>query len=240
MTNLWDKNWQKKTALDIHPELVALIIKHAPGKEILEIGFGTGGDLLSLSNLGFHCHGLEMSRVAYNNAMNNKKIKVYLGDGQKSPFVSSRFDLVFHQGLMEHFKDPRALLGDHRRILKTNGVMVIDVPHKWNLFTVYKNFKQFLGSWYGGWERSYSANELVNAVERMGFKTIKIAYRGIWPHRWGKFLFPGKIIKRKWVGKLITTFPISMVRDLAKKIYNSSRLVKLVSYQNVIIVAQKI
>lgn len=240
MINLWDKNWQKNTAFDVHPELIALIIKYAPGKKILEIGFGSAGDLEELSRKGYNCYGVETSKVAYENVRNYRKIRVLKENGTKTSFSSSSFDLIYHQGVMEHFRNPRLLLTEHQRLLKSNGVIVVDVPHKWNLFTIYKHIKIFFGDWYAGWERGYSAKELRNLIEPLGFKTLEIVYRGIWPHRWGKFLFPNLITEKKWVAKLISRFPINVIQSLIKRVYTLSSIVRLVSSHNIIIVAQKI
>lgn len=240
MINLWDKNWQKKIAFDVHPELIALIIKYAPGKKILEIGFGSAGDLVELSRKDYYCYGVETSIVAYENARNYKKIRVLKENGAKTSFANSSFDLIYHQGVMEHFRDPRLLLAEHRRLLKSNGIIVVDVPHKWNMFTAYKHIKMFFRDWYAGWERSYTERELRNLIEPLGFKTLEIAYRGIWPHRWGKFLFPNLITEKRWVAKLISRFPINMIQSLIKKVYTRSPIVRLVSSHNIIIVARKI
>jgi ubiquinone/menaquinone biosynthesis C-methylase UbiE len=237
--DVWDKNWLKKHEPSVHRELVSLIKHYSPGKKILEIGYGSGGDLSFLKGIGFESWGLEKSKVAYNLSIQHGNFNAVLGNGERTHFRDKEFDLIFHQGVLEHFKSPTKLVSEQSRILKENGVIVMDVPHKWNLFTLYKKVYQLFGRWYGGWERSYSASELKNLIEPLGFETIIITYRGIWPHRWGKFLFPKQILKRKWVGKIIKTFPVNVIQNSAKKIYDSCELVRLVSSHNIIIVARK-
>lgn len=239
MKNIWDINWEKNKSADVHPELVDLVKKYAAGNKILEVGFGTGGDLEKLSQSGFDSFGIETSKVAFNRAKKSKKFKVFFQNGETTSFADSEFDLIFHQGVLEHFRDPKNILREHYRLLKMNGVVVIDVPHKWNLFTVYKNIRIFFGDWYGGWERSYSARELSDALSKNYFRTVEIKYRGIWPHQWSKFLFPEKIVKKDWAKRLISSFPFSQIRIVIKKLYNSSRLIRLLSAYNVTIVAQK-
>lgn len=238
--NIWDKNWKKGLVPDVHPELLDIITKHINGTKILEIGFGSGGDLCALSSKGFSCFGIENSKVAFDNSKRYKKIKTFFGNGEETPFNDSEFDLIFHQGVMEHFKNPRKIMSESWRILKDGGVIVADVPHKWNLFTIYKNIFQIFGKWYGGWERSYSKNELENLARKNEFKTLKIYYRGIWPHQWGKFLFPEKIIKNKVTKKILTVTPIKHFQIFVRKIYENSHLLRVVSSYNIIMVAKKV
>ena len=239
-TNIWDKNWSKKFVPEVHPELVALIKQFSPGKKILEIGFGSGGDLSELSRLGFECYGIEKSKVSYNLSSRQTKYKSILGDGENTKFKNEEFDLVFHQGVLEHFKNTSKMMFESRRILRTNGILIIDVPHKWNLFTIYKNLYQLFGKWYGGWERSYDSRELINLAEKSGFKTLKIFYRGIWPHQWGKLLFPERIIMNKTARKILTKTPIKIIQKFVRRIYENSELLRIISSYNIIIVAKKI
>lgn len=238
--DIWDKNWVERTDFEFHPELISLIRRYARGNKILEVGFGSAGDLISLNKFGFKCFGLEKSKIAYTRAKNNKQIKVLFGDGEQAPFGNEQFDLIFHQGLLEHFKEPRKLLSEQWRMLKNNGIVVIDVPHKWNIFTIYKKFYQLFGKWYGGWERSYSASELKQLLRISGFKPLEVFYRGIFPHQWSKILFPEKIIKNKFVKKILTRSPIKYFQKGVRLIYDKSKFLQLVSSYNVIIVAKKI
>jgi SAM-dependent methyltransferase len=238
--NIWDINWLKNKALDIHPELIALIKKYSPGKEILEIGYGTGGDLSKLFRLGFSCWGLEKSRVSYNLSRKKANFVSVFGDGENTSFVDGKFDLIFHQGVLEHFKQPHKFMLEQNRILKDNGILIIDVPHKWNLFTIYKKIKMLLGNWYGGWERSYDAEELKHLVMKNGFKPMAIFYRGIFPHQWGKFLFFERIVENVSARKLLTKSPIKYVQKAVKSFYNKSKFLQLISSYNIIIVAKKI
>jgi SAM-dependent methyltransferase len=239
ISNNWDLIWEEKLSPDTHDLLIDLVKKYSPGKKILEVGFGTAGDLCLLNKLGFDCYGLELSRVAYKNAMKNKELKIFFGDGEKTRFASNQFDLIFHQGVLEHFRNPECLIKEHRRILKDGGVVVVDIPHKWNLFTLYKKYFQFFGKWYGGWERSYSSYELRDLIERNGFLPLGIFYRGIFPHQWGKFLFPHSIVNNKVVKRLLTKTPFRFIQKFARLFYGKSRLMQIVSSYNIIIVARK-
>lgn len=237
----WDHNWEKDLKPDIHLQIINLIKKYAPGKRVLEVGFGTCGDLLALSKQGFKCFGIEASEVAYENAQKkySKKVKTVLGDAEKMPWSKNSFDVIFHQGVLEHFKNPQQFLKEQYRVLSPKGIVLIDVPHKWNVYTIYKNLLNFRGKWYGGWERSYSDRELRELARQCGFEPVTTYYRDIFPHRWGKFLFPEKIVRRKWASSLVARPPVNWVQKIARKIYDKSKFVQVVSGHNIILIVKK-
>jgi len=239
--NHWDHNWEKDIKPDYHPELIKIIEKHAKGKRVLELGFGTGGDLITLAKKGYICFGIEASTVAYEHSINKfpKRIKTVFGNAEKLPWETNSFDIIYHQGVLEHFKKPERFLEEQVRVLSSKGILVIDVPHKWNIYTIYKNLLYFGGRWYGGWERSFSDKELREIVKDYNLIPIKTYYRGIYPHRWGKFLFPEKIIRRRWAMKLLKTPPVSWTHSLARRLYDKSKLIQVVSSYNIIIVLKK-
>lgn len=238
--DIWDKNWSANTELDLHPEIIALVKKYSKGKEILEVGFGTGGDLLFLDKLGFNCSGIEKSIIAYKRALKLKGLNIVFGDAKKMPYKSGQFDVVFHQGVLEHFRDPDKILLENRRVLKKGGVIIIDVPHKWNCFTIYKKAHQILGNWYGGWERSFSASELKSLINKNKFKTLRVQYRGVFPHQWYKFLYPEKIINNRRSKDFLLRSPFKYIQRFVKYVYKKNKFIQLVSSYNVIIVARKI
>jgi ubiquinone/menaquinone biosynthesis C-methylase UbiE len=239
--NTWDSNWEKSLIPDYHLELIRLIKRYSPGKKVLEVGFGTGGDLIELAKKNFSCFGIESSKVAYKNSLKKfpKSIKTIFGDAEELPWRDNSFNLIFHQGVLEHFKDPQKFLQEQYRVLSPGGILIIDVPHKWNIYTLFRIIKSYKGIWYGGWERSYSAQELKNLTKLYKFKIVKVYYRGIFPHRWGKFLFPEKIVRRTWAKNLITNSPISWAQILMRRIYDKSKFVQMISSYNIILVVRK-
>jgi SAM-dependent methyltransferase len=88
-------------------------------------------------------------------------LQLVIGDVFDSPFPDSSFDLVFSQGLIEHFKDPVPIFQAHVRLVKPGGWLVIRVPQKYNLFTFYKRWRMRRGNWPPGWETEYSIANLV-------------------------------------------------------------------------------
>ena len=110
-------------------------IADAKAKKILEIGAGTGTMSIFLSQLGFQVTTLdndhkilEVAKLAKEKFSGQNEI-VY-GDAFKLPFADNSFDLIFHQGLLEHFsnEDIHRLLEEHLRVAST---VIFSVPNNY-------------------------------------------------------------------------------------------------------------
>ena len=115
-----------------HLEMFKSICKEKPVK-VLEVGTGTGSMPIFLSYLGFSVTSLDKSNEVLKKAEElagklNGKVKFVLGDAFKLPFPDDSFDLIFHQGLLEHFNDEDILklLAEQLRVGKK---VVLSVPN---------------------------------------------------------------------------------------------------------------
>ena len=73
------------------------------------------------------------------------------GDALAMPFRDGAFAVVFHQGLLEHFRDPMPLLRENARVTRPSGRVVVDVPQTLHLYTVMKKILIALDAWFAGW-----------------------------------------------------------------------------------------
>jgi ubiquinone/menaquinone biosynthesis C-methylase UbiE len=101
-------------------------------------------------------------------------VKMILGDARQCPFGNGTFDVVFHQGLLEHFPSPARLLGENHRILKKGGFLIVDVPQTFHLYTLMKHLLMSLGVWFGGWERQFTVGSLTRLLQKMGFHPVGV------------------------------------------------------------------
>lgn len=96
-------------------------------------------------------------------------VQLLVADVHNAPFPNCAFDIVFSQGLIEHFTDPEGVFVSQAQLVKMGGQLVINVPQKYNLFTLYKHWRMRRGNWPPGWEREYSPRELIALGQRLGF-----------------------------------------------------------------------
>jgi len=190
----WDTFWEEKKEIkEVYSNsdrVVRNLVKvtDVKGKKILEIGAGTGRDSFPLVELGADVYQLDYS-------MNSLKIMKKIADEEKMevtiiggdtfalPFKDGTFDIVFHQGLLEHFRPAQseAMLKENIRILKKDGLLCVDVPQRYHIYTVIKTFLIAINKWFAGWERSFSVPELTKEMERLGLKTV---------HTYGEWMYP--------------------------------------------------
>ena len=185
----WTENLDPHVTYDNDDRVVQAILNlgDVRGKKILEVGAGSGRDSIDLAKRGAEVTVIDYSPASLKVLRRNSKaagveLRMVLGDGTRMPFEDGTFDVVFHQGLMEHFRDEGPLLRDNRRVLKVGGHAVIDVPQKYHFYTVGKKVMIALDKWFAGWETEYSINELEKLVAAEGFAVDA---------RFGDWMIPG-------------------------------------------------
>jgi SAM-dependent methyltransferase len=107
------------------------------------------------------------------------------------PFRDGSFDVVFHQGLLEHFRDAQPIVTENARVLRPGGTLVADVPQRYHAWTALKKVLIAMNRWFAGWETQFSPRELERMVERERL-TVRRTY--------GDFMVPGLAYRALRVG----------------------------------------
>jgi ubiquinone/menaquinone biosynthesis C-methylase UbiE len=179
--NLWDRFWSRKQPESIYPpvtDIIQELIKfiNPKNKFALEPGAGTGRDGIRLAKLGANVFLLDYSKKSLNLAKNYLKnennVQLIQADALNTPFKDETFDIVFHQGLLEHFRDPAPLIKENCRILKKDGLLIIDVPQTFHIYTLIKNILVFLKLWFAGWERQFTIDSLKRLIKRYDLEPL--------------------------------------------------------------------
>ena len=189
----WETFWQKKSDLAevysnsprIRQNLLPLMeLKDAA---ILEVGAGTGRDSLYMAEDGARLVLLDYSmnslKLIQEALPASSRVSILGGNAFSLPFPDNSFDVVFHQGLLEHFHKPEAskLLMENIRVLKKGGLLVVDVPQRWHVYTIVKHVLIMCNAWFAGWEREFSVRELKKLLGDLG-----LAYRSAY----GEWMYP--------------------------------------------------
>ncbi len=181
--SVWNRFWQRKNDMEkvypSSPSVLNAIKKNfkLQGLKILEVGAGTGRDSAELAKLGADVYVLDFAENSLKivDALRAKEnlydnLTLVRGDAFKAPFPDCTFDLVFHQGLAEHFKDSLPLIKENYRILKHGGCCLCDVPQTVHPYTVIKHILIAMDKWFAGWEKQFTMGQLKKLMVDAGFK----------------------------------------------------------------------
>lgn len=143
------------------------------GRCVLEVGAGSGRDSLMLVKAGAIGVVLDYSPASLELVREQARaqgltIHLVRADALAMPFREGAFDVVFHQGLLEHFRDPMPLLRENARITRSGGRVVVDVPQTFHLYTAMKQTLIAMNCWFAGWETQFTPRELERRVAATG------------------------------------------------------------------------
>lgn len=194
----WEEFWSSSPGLDDvyanDGRVVAYLCSQLDvrGKRVLEVGAGTGRDSAALAARGAEVWTLDyseeslriMSEVSAGADAARESLRIVSGDALALPFRDASFDVVFHQGLLEHFRDPLVLLRENARVLRTGGYVLVDVPQRYHYYTLMKHALMAVDKWFAGWETEFSAGELSRLLRAAGFDVAGAYGENLFPPVW--------------------------------------------------------
>jgi SAM-dependent methyltransferase len=148
---------------------------------ILDLGCGTGANLLLLSQYG-DAEGVDISDDALAFCRERGLQKVKSGSAEELPYEDASFDLVTALDVVEHLDDDLAGLKEMRRVLKPGGRALIFVPtfmFLWGLQDDVSNHR-----------RRYRLPELKRVMAEAGLEVERASYVNI------TFFLPVLIIRQ--------------------------------------------
>ncbi|HUI30934.1 MAG TPA: methyltransferase domain-containing protein [Candidatus Acidoferrales bacterium] len=230
----WENFWsEKKEVREVYSNddrVLRNVLKVADlrGKRVLEIGAGTGRDSFGMVEHGASVFMLDYSKNSLsiiNSIAAQEKIDVSSigGNAFSLPFPDDSFDLVFHQGLLEHFRenDAKNLLKENVRVVKSGGLLLVDVPQRYHVYTAMKHILIALDKWFAGWEREFSIPELDRLLRSLGVVPV---------YRYGEWMYPSLFYRvvREGLGKFgiklpLNPTPIRALANFRRKIRETLR-----------------
>jgi SAM-dependent methyltransferase len=160
--------------------LVREVLADGPveGRWVMEIGAGSGRDLIELARRG--ARGLVLDYSPASLALVRDQavaagvpVMLVQADATRMPFRDGAIDVSFHQGLLEHFRDPRPLLAENARITRSGGRVIVDVPQTFHLYTLVKKTLILVNRWFAGWETQFTVRQLERLVRESGLEVVR-------------------------------------------------------------------
>jgi SAM-dependent methyltransferase len=185
-----------------------------PPGDLLDVGCGSGEILLALREVGWNCHGVEVSEHAVSAARSAGLTSVELGEFPELDYPTDSFDVVRFWHSLEHVRSPRLYLSEAWRVLRPNGRLLIGVPNFASLLS-----RMFRGQWFyldvprHLWH--FDAKSLSRLVSETGFQIQSVGYVTPSTPILGTFFRllgrDGTLMERRWLW--ISSLPLAVLLD---------------------------
>lgn len=115
----------------VERHIAAIVARRKPkGGRFLEVGCGYGALLEALSTQPLELHGLELSETAAAYARARvPAASIQTGPIEDAAFPPASFNVIALIAVLEHVKDPRAVLERLAALLAPGGLLIVQVPY---------------------------------------------------------------------------------------------------------------
>ncbi|HOK37217.1 MAG: class I SAM-dependent methyltransferase [Bacteroidales bacterium] len=154
-----------------HKLRIKLIKKFKNSGNLFDIGVGWGHFAYTAKKMGFDVDGIEISETMHHYATNDLNLRIEKGSFYEIPIKENFYDIITLWDVLEHLEKPLEVLKKANRMLKDDGIIVIQVPQidskvakiqkeKWPMLSVeHINY--------------FSKSTIKLALEKSGFKILK-------------------------------------------------------------------
>jgi len=193
------KDHRRRLARDLE-----LVKQYVPlGTTIAEFGAVPLLLTLPLQRLGYDVTGIDIDPSRFGTAIESGGLRVIKCDIEKDriPVENSAFDAALLNELFEHLRiDIIYTMGEVRRVLKPGGLLLLSSPNLRSLqglenFLLRNRATSCAGDVYGEYEklrklghmghvREYTTREIVEFLDRVGFRVEHLVFRGDFGRSW--------------------------------------------------------
>jgi SAM-dependent methyltransferase len=138
------------------------------GARLLEIGCGMGTDLLQFARGGARCTGVDLTPRSVE--ITRRRFALYglsgafmITDGERLPFASESFDVVYSNGVLHHTPDTAGAIREVHRVLRPGGTAKVMLYHR-NSLNYWFEIVLRRGLLGGEFLRGRSAEEIMSRV----------------------------------------------------------------------------
>ncbi|MEJ2125072.1 MAG: class I SAM-dependent methyltransferase [Alphaproteobacteria bacterium] len=143
-----------------------------PGSKVLDIGTAGGAFLDAAEAYGYDAWGMEPSQYLVNKGK-ERGVKIKQGVIEKHSFELGSFDMVCLWDVLEHIPEPREALAHIRKLLKPDGILLINYPDidTWQARLAGKRFWWLLSVHL----QHFSPATVRNICQHSGFEVFHLA-----------------------------------------------------------------
>jgi 2-polyprenyl-3-methyl-5-hydroxy-6-metoxy-1,4-benzoquinol methylase len=114
--------------------VILSLLQSADNRRALDVGAAHGYLAASLRARGFHVTAIEGNPDLAREAANHCEEVIVADLDGPLPDLRSRFDVILYGDVLEHLKDPKAVLMSINQNLKPDGIVIISLPNIANLY----------------------------------------------------------------------------------------------------------
>lgn len=229
------------------PYAVKTFCKHIPPRSsVLEVGFGSGRILTRVArDLDCRCVGVDVAEGAFPSlsffsGKEGIEVSAVKGDGFALPFRDGSFDVVYSEGVIEHFPVERseAMLVEHARVCRPGGMVIVSVPNKFAL--MHSLTKRLLGPRFlFSPEASYSTFQLADMISRADITPVK---RDGFAFGCQFYMFQAFFLEQtsRRVAKSFGNGLLALLKKTKLYHFENPRLNSLVGFQTVVVGLKKV
>ena len=183
----------------------------------LDVGCGVGLLVKMAAEAAFDAFGVEISRPAALYGKEKLGLKIVPTDLAAAGFPTGFFDVVTMSQVLEHIAHPKDLLGEIHRVLKPDGILIVESPN------IAGWVASLLGSKWGGFQPQwhvwqFTPSSITACLKRFGFLPLEVTcHHNIYM---GLPLHPFKRLLRLTVWRML---------ELASEAMNASDKVMIVA-----------
>jgi ubiquinone/menaquinone biosynthesis C-methylase UbiE len=138
------------------------------GARLLEIGCGMGTDLLQFARGGARCTAIDLTPRSIEIARHRFGLydmtgSFMIADGERLPFASNSFDVVYSNGVLHHTPDTAGAIREVHRVLRPGGSAKVMLYHR-NSLNYWVEIVLRRGVLRGEFLRGRSAEEIMSRV----------------------------------------------------------------------------
>lgn len=192
MATIWNGIWKRApfppSIYWYNEDFLQYLIKWSSAKRhalFLEAGAGSGRFSYRLSQNGCEVVALDFSRNSIFLLQKLKRISkgfmhVIRADIRHMPFRDCVFNVVYNEGVVEHFQRPFCILNEMARVLQKLGVLIFSVPNIFSFHTPARFVAtKLLGGWLYGLERSFSKCEVKSLLCLLKLENVEVHGIGV-------------------------------------------------------------
>lgn len=158
-------------------KVVLNLIPNSP-KKILDVGCASGWFISEIAKIfpNAKCYGVDIyDRAILFGKKAYPHIQFAVADAHSLPFKNESFDLVVCTEVLEHVDNPKDALLEIKRVLKKEGVAIIELDSGSALFSiVWFLWKKIHGRvWNDAHIHSFNVNKLERIIVSSGFTILK-------------------------------------------------------------------